>query len=337
MRAMRRAVGLVCFVFAFVLPLATAAGEAAFAEALQRGDTPAMREALAALARASSLDAAAETFAAAVGALPRNQRFRARFDAALAEPGRAPPAAAKRYLYVFVPGWLWQSHPESGADLARPRAVLGAMGLETRLVPLDENGTVEENGAALAEALAQLGGDGRRLVLVSTSKGGPETLLALDQLGRAGNSGHVAAWVNIGGLLNGTPRADRWMEWPQRWLAAVAFAFLGRGTDSIQSMTTAPRRARFAQVSVPSEILVVNYIGAPLTADIRPHVRDDFQAIAPFGPNDGLTLLADALVPQGVTVVERGLDHYFAAPDLDRRIEALTTALVGELHAAGGR
>jgi hypothetical protein len=143
--------------------------------------------------------------------------------------------------------------------------------------------------------------------------------------------------VNIGGLLNGTARADWWMEWPQRWLAVVGFAFLGRDTEAIPSMMMAPRRARFAELRVPHGVLVVNYIGAPLTADIRPDVRADFEVIAPYGPNDGLTLLADAIVPEGITLVERGLDHYFAAPDLDRRIAALAVALLGELEPAAGR
>ena len=332
---------LVLLLLGLAAPLRAAAAEEAspallIADALHRGDIVTLREQLAAIARTSSIDAAAKAFAAGVESLPRNRGFRARFDAARASDPMLPAAGAG-YLFVCVPGWLYLSNPDSGADLARPRAMLGAMGLATRLVPLDENGTVEVNGAALAAELERLAGDGRRLVLVSTSKGGPETHLALDQLGRSNGAGHVAAWVNIGGLLNGTARADYWMEWPQRWLAAVAFAFLGRGTEAIQSMTTAPRRARFPELRVPRGVLVVNYIGAPLTADIRPDVRDDFEVIAPHGPNDGLTLLADAIVPQGITLVEPGLDHYFAAPDLDRRIAALAAALLGELEAPAGR
>jgi hypothetical protein len=66
-------------------------------------------------------------------------------------------------------------------------------------------------------------------------------------------------------------------------------------------------------------------------------VWGDFEVIAPHGPNDGLTLLADAIVPQGVTVVERGLDHYFSTPDLDRRIAALAAVLLEELGAPAAR
>jgi hypothetical protein len=331
----RGALGL-CAALAALACAAEPPALATTADALERGDVPAMRESLAAITREASIDDAARAFTAAVESLPRNREFRTRFDAARADGPRARLAPAD-YVFVFVPGWLYRANPDSGADLARPRAVLGAMGLATRLVPLDENGTVEANGAALAVALKDLDGDGRRLVLVSTSKGGPETHLALDQLGRSGGAGHVAAWVNIGGLLNGTARADWWMKWPQRWLAVVGFAFLGRDTEAIPSMMMAPRRARFAELRIPRGVVVVNYIGAPLTADIRPDVRADFEVIAPHGPNDGLTLLADAIVPQGITLVERGLDHYFAAPDLDRRIAALAAALLDELAAPAGQ
>jgi hypothetical protein len=300
--------------------------------ALERGDTAAFRDALAALGRSSGLDEAAAFFAEAVERLPRNRAFRARFDAALAGP-LAAPANQDRYLFVFVPGWLYRTNPESGADFARPRRVLAARGYAVHFAEIDENGTVEANGDALAAELERLAGDGRRLVLVSTSKAGPETQLALDRLERAGRAAHVAAWVNIGGLLNGTPLADHWEAWPRRWLAAFAFAFMGHGTESIGSMTTGARRARFPELRLPAGMLAVTYIGAPRAAEITSGAQGDYAIIAPYGPNDGMTLLADALLPQGVTVVERGLDHYFAAPDLDRRIAAMAQAVLETLAA----
>jgi len=327
---MRLAVSTVAGLLALA-PVAAAERDAELADAVGRNDVPAMRATLAAIAREWSIDAGAMAFATTIESVPRNREFRARFDAARADRPRQRLAAAD-YLFVFVPGWLYRANPGSGADLAQPRAVLDGMGLATQLAPLDENGTVEANGAALAAAIAELATDGRRLVLVSTSKGGPETHLALDRLGRSDGAGHVAAWVNIGGLLNGTALADYWIGWSQRWIAATGFAlFLGLGTEAIPSMATAPRRARFAELRVPPQILVVNYIGAPLTTDLRPEVWGDWEVIAPHGPNDGLTLLADAIVPQGITVVERGLDHYFGTPDIDIRVAALTRALIATM------
>jgi hypothetical protein len=327
---MRRLAAALLAALVFTAASADPATEAQAVAALERGDTPAFREALLALARASSLDDAAVFFADAVERQPRNRAFRARFDAALRGP-LAPPAGQSRYLFVLVPGWLYRTNPESGADLARPRRVLAAHGYAVQLAEIDENGTVEANGDALAAELERLAGDGRRLVLVSTSKAGPETQLALDRLERAGKAGHVAAWVNIGGLLNGTPLADHWDAWPRSWLVALAFVFRGHGTASIGSMTTDARRARFAELRLPPGILAVTYIGAPRASEVNPDAQSDYAIIAPYGPNDGMTLLADALVPQGVTVVERGLDHYFAAPDLDRRIAAMAQAVLETL------
>ena len=115
--------------------------------------------------------------------------------------------------------------------------------------------------------------DGRRLILVSTSKGGPETHLALDRLRQAGRGNHVAAWVNIGGLLNGTAVADHWSEWPRNWLATAGFALRGHGTASIESMTTEAGRTRFAGASLPPNVLVVNYLGVPMSSDVHSGVR----------------------------------------------------------------
>jgi hypothetical protein len=52
--------------------------------AIAKEDTSALRDALAALARTTSIDAAADAFVQAMEAVPRNREFRARFEAALA-------------------------------------------------------------------------------------------------------------------------------------------------------------------------------------------------------------------------------------------------------------
>jgi hypothetical protein len=43
-------------------------------------------------------------------------------------------------------------------------------------------------------------------------------------------------------------------------------------------------------------------------------------------------LVADAVVPRGHKLPERGPDHYFAAPDLDRRTVASTRALLAQIE-----
>ena len=306
--------------------------------AIAKEDMSALRSALAALARATSVDAAADAFVQVIEAMPRNREFRARFEAALAHPETPAPERWEGYwLFVLVPGWLYVTDPETGADLSRVQSVLNSLGLASRRVPLEENGTIEANAQLLADYVEQLEVEGRCLILVSTSKGGPETHLALRRLQRAGHANDVAAWVNIGGLLNGTAVADYWSTWPRSWLAAVGFALRGHGTASIESMRTDAGRIRFASVSLPPHLLVVNYLGVPMAADVHSGVRDRYQLLSKDGPNDGLTLLADAIVPQGVTLVGRGLDHFLADPNQDRIVAAMALAVLDTLGDQRGR
>lgn len=306
-----------------------------FTQALAREDVAAMRAALAAHARATSLDAAAELFAREIDGLPRNREFRARYEQALAQPN-APVQSDARTLFLLVPGWRYRANPETGADLAQVRAVLERRGLETRLAGIEENDTVEENAAALAAEIERLAPAGRRLILVSTSKGGPETHLALDRLRRVDGAGHVAAWVNIGGLIHGTAIADYWDTWPRSWLAAIGFALRGHHTRAIPSMATEASRARAAGLQVPPHVLVINYLAVPRARDITDWTRFNYGILAEHGPNDGLTLLADAIVPEGITVAELGHDHFFRTLDLDARIAAMAATVLGLLASAGG-
>jgi hypothetical protein len=101
-------------------------------------------------------------------------------------------------------------------------------------------------------------------------------------------------------------------------------------------MTTAASRARFAAAALPSHVLVVNYLAVPMSWEVSPPAQGGYAICVEHGPNDGLTLLADAIVPHGVTVVAWGLDHFYAAPDLDERIAAMAHAVVGLLEERAG-
>ncbi len=194
---------------------------------------------------------------------------------------------------------------------------------------------MEANAVTLAAEIERLPPDGRRLILVSTSKGGPETHLALDRLRQAGRAGHVAAWVNIGGLLHGTAIADYWDTWPRSWLAAIGLTLGGHDARAIPTMTTAASRARIAASQLPAHVLVVNYLAVTRERDLTDWTRGNYALLAEHGPNDGLTLLADAIVPQGITVAELGFDHFFRTPDLDRRIAAMILSVLALLGGAG--
>jgi len=76
------------------------------------------------------------------------------------------------------------------------------------------------------------------------------------------------------------------------------------------------------------DILVVNYLGVPLSGQLSQHSRDKYPLLRSSGPTDGLTLLADVLAPSSLTIVALGSDHFFAE-DL-RALMKLRLALLEE-------
>jgi hypothetical protein len=55
-----------------------------------------------------------------------------------------------------------------------------------------------------------------------------------------------------------------------------------------------------------------------------------------LGPNDGLTMLVDQLLPGGLAIVEPGVDHYFDHPDRELRSLALLEVLLKRIGATAG-
>ena len=87
-----------------------------------------------------------------------------------------------RFRFLFVPGFHYRTDPSSGADFAGPRTYLRNCGFDTRLVEVEEDGTIEQNAAFIAAAVRKETFDGKHLIIVSTSIGGPETAVALGKL-----------------------------------------------------------------------------------------------------------------------------------------------------------
>lgn len=85
----------------------------------------------------------------------------------------------------------------------------------------------------------------------------------------------------------------------------------------LRSMATAPRRARLAGLTLPRGLLAVNYVPLPLSGDLTEPARTGYRSLRDLGPNDGLALTVDEMLPGAVTIVEAGLDHFMTAPDID--------------------
>lgn len=233
--------------------------------------------------------------------------------------------ALKRYEVLFVPGFHYMTDKSSGADFANQRQFFHELGVRVDLLRTEEDGTVEENAAIIAANIRAL--RDADAILVSTSKAGPEVALALGKILAPDETARVKAWISVGGLIRGTPLADYATTWPQSWIVRLMFRYSRTGFQGIPGLTTAASQARMERIRIPASIMIVEYIAVPLSGDIYGSVESRYARLRKDGPNDGLTLLADELLPNGIAVIEPGIDHFYAAPDIEVKSVALANVV----------
>ena len=217
---------------------------------------------------------------------PVNRRFRIAFDhaydytsIALAQSRVQLPAVAIDYEVLVVPIYLYKRLIGSGADLAAPRAALEKVGLACHFVETQDDGAVEANADLVADAIRARMQSGRRLIVISASKSSPEVALALTRLETA-ETRHVAAWINVAGVLQGSPW--RMNIFSRSWNLVGDIDIAGE-----ESLTTQRSRRRFDSFHIPKHVLVINYLGIPVTGTISFWGRRGFNSCESTGPTMG--------------------------------------------------
>jgi hypothetical protein len=280
-----------------------------------------------------SVDFAALYFADQIARVPANQRFRRDFEQAYDYARKAFPegrvSLPAAYEVLVVPLYLYKRRFAVGADLSGPRQALEKAGLTTHFVETDDDGAVEANADVVVDAIRARAQSGRRLLILSASKSGPEVALALTKLAPS-EIPHVAAWINTVGSLQGTPLADQ-LLFPEIRIITGAIDPAGR-----ESLTTVRSRQRFDSFRVPENVLVVNYFGIPVSGSISLMLRRTFFPLRKYGPNDGVLLLPDMIFPGGVTLTELNDDHLMRGKPVAIAAVALAITVIRWLEAPDG-
>jgi hypothetical protein len=302
---------------------------------------PLDRQTLKAISQNASPDFAALFLIKQLLSNPRNLKFQTNYlaetkriksDLKRNEWSEIARPALRRYEVLFAPGFHYLTDRSSGADFANQRQFFRKLGVRVQLIKIEEDGTVEENAAIIAANIRAL--RDANVILVSTSKAGPEVALALGKILASDETARVKAWISVGGLIRGTPLADYATTWPQSWIVRLMFLYSRTGFQGIPGLTTAAGQARMEGIRIPAGIMIVEYIAVPLSGDIYGSVRSRYVRLRKGGPNDGLTLLADELLPNGIAVIEPGSDHFYAAPDIEVKSVALAN-VVAEMLEGG--
>jgi hypothetical protein len=246
------------------------------------------------------LDQATVRYYQAVIASPLHRDLRAHLD-------NPAPCADPDIKVIIAPALFYAERPEFGGDGRQVIETARRFGYAVERAPLLSRGSITANAERLWQ---QIEAEAKRpLWLVSLSIGGAAVRLALQQQPDHPAWRKVQGWINVSGLVAGTPLADGY-GWAMRTF------FLLAGVDPRTATELHPNYPPWqAAWQPPSHLRVINVIGVPLRHHLRQrNVRWRYARLARFGPNDGMAPLPALLVQPGWVYPIWGADHFLQTP-----------------------
>jgi hypothetical protein len=242
-----------------------------------------------------------------------------------------PPVDTK---LVIVPAAFYRENPRSGADGRVVRAQAERLGWGIELIPLASDGSILANARTIRDWIAAQGDS--RLVLVSLSKGGSDVKLALQLPGAEQAFERVACWINLCGILNGTPLSDWLLSWQvEAAFSRLYYRMLGVSVDFMRDLRRVPGGPLDFELRLPAHLQLISLVGFPLRRHMTSGLgRRCYDRVACHGPNDGVIVLSDVCAQPGLIYPIWGADHLLrSGADMDRLMNAVLR-FVGRQFAA---
>ncbi len=216
-------------------------------------------------------------------------------------------------LLLIAPGLNSREHPEMGADGCLVTQIARRFGARTEVFDIHPSGSPSANGEKIAQRLERLKGE--KAWIISISKGTADVRAAYSLIGHWPRG--VSGWINLSGVFQGTPVADRITNsaW-QRWLGRILLALGGIDFDGIEEMRTDCSLWRLP-VEPPISERMVHVLGFPPPWAVEMRISHHYLRLSEkFGPNDGLTPLAHCFNYPGRVFPVWGADHFMRVPEV---------------------
>jgi hypothetical protein len=217
-------------------------------------------------------------------------------------------------LLILVPGAFYRENPRSGADGQLLREQAERLDCPTGIIPVASRGTLKQNARIICDWLLEH--QEQPVILASLSKGGADVKMALAEPDAAGAFKNVAAWVNLCGILNGTPMAE-WLlsRNPAALVNRLYYTLRGQGLGFLRDLGYGPGGPLDCALQLPHHIRMVTIAGFPLREHLSSALaRRCHRRLMYLGPNDGSLVLSDVCALPGLLYPIWGADHYLRPP-----------------------
>ena len=225
----------------------------------------------------------------------------------------APSAAvAARYRLLFIPGFL-ASCFTSIHTFADVVAAARNAGFAVDELSAGGRDAIAVNARRLAEQIARLPPDGRRLIVIAHSKGAADVLEMIVQ--RPDLAARIHAVVGVAGAFGGSPLADSLAPFYRATFGAFPFAACAAGEgDPMADLEPARRRAWWAAHGQAIRVPMYSLVTVPAPDRLSAMLLLPQALLAAHSRyNDGMLLAADQLAPNGRLLGVVNADHVSAA------------------------
>lgn len=211
---------------------------------------------------------------------------------------------------------------ENGHKTSHPYAYLEKLGYEVDVIPVRGRASSEANAPQIKEVLLKSADSNERIIIVAYSKGVPDTLEALRQLGSDGIPKNLKAVVSVAGVVTGTPIADRMDSLYETVLSHIPMPGCSTSaTDPVASLSRAERLKKLpAEVgAIPESVLLYSIVAFTREDNVTTALRPFYGLLANSDPrNDGQIMYYDAVLPRSRLLGYANSDHWAIALAFNR-------------------
>ncbi len=241
---------------------------------------------------------------------------------------KTPDYTKQNLMFAIAPGMFYKDNTEVDADGKMIRSIVRAMGIQDAVIPTEQTGTVEENGAIICKFIKD-NESKNGIIIGSASKGSGDFKKAIELCGNEPHFKKVSGWFNFGGINKGSLVINAMMDhWLYSTEGKIYFWWKGYNWEGLISMRGGENAPLSGELRIPKDVIVVNIVGVPHSQIVTKRGRPFYDYLAQFGPNEGLNLLSDSFIVGTPLYPSWRNDHYFAVPIQEERIKAFITYIV---------
>jgi len=225
----------------------------------------------------------------------------------------------------IVPGLFYQKYSSLGADAKLLVDVAKRFGVACTLVPTLSGGGIKQNSELLQRYLQD--NATKPYWLAAVSRGAAEVKWMLNQYPQAEHLKHLCGWVNLNGIVDGSPVVERAKQnGLSRFYIRNAARLSGINPNLVDELNQ--NNDAWLPNQLPSHVKYVNVISMPLSWDVCAPVQARYKRLSKHGPNDGVVLLCDYWREHGLCYPVLGVDHLMRNTTLSQLFYQLINRLL---------